>query len=93
MLENYEPKDVLKYFEEISMIPRGSGNTRAVSDYCVRFAKDRGLFVKQDALGNVIIKKPASSGRENDAGVIIQGHLDMVAEKKPNSSHDLQRTD
>lgn len=88
VLENFEPKDVLKYFEEISMIPRGSGNTKTISDYCVRFAKDRGLFVTQDALGNVIIKKPATKGREQDAGVIIQGHLDMVAEKKTGSDHD-----
>ncbi len=51
VLENFEPKDVLKYFEEISMIPRGSGNTKALSDYCVSFAKDRGLFVRQDDLG------------------------------------------
>ena len=91
VLENFEPKEVLKYFEEISMIPRGSGNTKALSDYCVSFAKDRGLFVRQDDLGNVIIKKPATKGREQDAGVIIQGHLDMVAEKKTDSVHDFMK--
>lgn len=91
VLENFEPKDVLKYFEDISMIPRGSGNTKAVSDYCVNFAKERGLYVRQDDLGNVIIKKPATEGREQDAGVIIQGHLDMVAEKKPGSNHDFMK--
>ena len=91
VLENYEPKDVLKYFEEISMIPRGSGNTKAVSDYCAAFARNKGLSYTQDSLGNVIIKKPATEGREQDAGVIIQGHLDMVAEKKEGSSHDFMK--
>lgn len=83
-----QPKEVFYYFEEISSIPRGSYNTKAVSDYCVRFAKDRGLFVAQDAWNNLIIKKGASKGYENCKPVIIQGHLDMVCEKTPDSNHD-----
>lgn len=88
VLSNIEPAEVFKYFEEISAIPRGSGNTKAISDYCVSFAKERGLFYVQDEVNNVIIRKPATPGREKDNGVIIQGHLDMVAEKKPGSEHD-----
>ncbi len=90
-LINLEPKEVFKYFEEISRIPRGSGNTKAVSDYCVAFAKERGLECYQDSLNNVIIKKAATKGREHDAGVVIQGHLDMVAEKKNDSAHDFMK--
>lgn len=88
---NLKPEKVFYYFEEISKIPRGSGNTKAVSDYCVEFAKERGLQVWQDAWNNVIIRKPASAGREQEEGVIIQGHLDMVAEKTPESSHDFMK--
>lgn len=93
MLENYnlKPEKVFYYFEEISKIPRGSGNTKAVSDYCVTFAKERGLYVRQDDLNNVIIKKPATSGYEGKPGVIIQGHLDMVAEKDSDSNHDFMK--
>lgn len=85
---NLKPEKVFYYFEEISKIPRGSGNTKVVSDYCVAFAKERGLWVSQDAWNNVIIRKQASKGRESEDGIIIQGHLDMVAEKTPESDHD-----
>lgn len=88
VLSGLKPEKVFKYFEEISQIPRGSGNTKAVSDYCVRFAEERGLYCYQDEVNNIIIKKPAAEGREKDTGVIIQGHLDMVTEKKPGSLHD-----
>ena len=93
MLEKYnlQPEKIFYYFEEISKIPRGSGNTKAASDYCVAFAKERGLDVRQDELGNVVIKKKATSGYENKPGVIIQGHLDMVAEKDPDSNHDFMK--
>lgn len=88
MLEVLQPQKVFQYFEEITRIPHGSGNTKAISDYCVRFAKEHGLEYVQDELNNVIIMKQASSGREKDAAVILQGHLDMVAVKEPDSSHD-----
>lgn len=93
MLEKYglEPAKVFYYFEEISNIPRGSGNTKAVSDYCVKFANDRGLYVRQDELNNVVIKKPATKGYEHKPAVIIQGHLDMVAEKDSDSNHDFMK--
>lgn len=83
--------NVFKYFEEISSIPRGSGNTDAISDYCVGFARKRQLKFRQDKAGNVIIWKPGSVGRENEDAVIIQGHLDMVNEKEPGYSHDFSR--
>lgn len=69
---------VLKYFEELSAIPHGSGNTDAASAYCVRFAEERGLEHYRDKEGNVIIKKPAAEGYETAPAVILQGHLDMV---------------
>ena len=81
VLENLKPEKVFYYFEEICSIPHGSGNVQALSDYCVKFAKDRGLWVKQDDMGNVIMRKEATAGYEEAAPVIIQGHLDMVCEK------------
>ena len=89
VLENLEPKLVFKYFEEISQIPRGSGNEKEISDYLVSFAKNLGLEVIQDEVLNIIIKKPASKGYENAPGVIIQGHMDMVCEKNKDTEHDI----
>ncbi len=69
----------IDYFKELCRIPHGSGNTKAVSDYLVSFAVEKGLEYYQDASNNVIIIKEASKGREGDEPVIIQGHMDMVA--------------
>ena len=82
---------VLYYFEKISEIPRGSGNEKSVSDYLVDFAEKNGFWVKQDNAFNVIIKVPASKGKENFPPVIIQGHMDMVCEKEKDSEHDFSK--
>lgn len=82
MIDFPQPTNVFKYFYDLTKIPRGSGNTKAVSDYLVEFAKRNDLWYHQDNENNVIIKKPASKGYENYAPVIIQGHIDMVCEKE-----------
>ncbi len=91
VLEHIEPREVFHFFEEISQIPRGTYNTKAVSDYCVNFAKERGLTAIQDEWNNVIIKKPGTTGYESSEPVILQGHLDMVCEKTTDSNHDFMK--
>lgn len=88
VLENLKPERVFYYFEEICSIPHGSGNVQALSDYCVRFAKENELWVKQDEMGNIIIRKEASVGYEDAEPLILQGHMDMVCEKTRESSID-----
>ncbi|MCD8155322.1 MAG: aminoacyl-histidine dipeptidase [Clostridiales bacterium] len=90
-LENCEPKKVFYYFEEISRIPRGSGNTRQISDYLVEFAQNHGLKYVQDSLNNVVIYKPGTRGYEDAPAVILQGHMDMVCEKRGDVVHDFTR--
>ena len=82
------PKEVWKYFKQLSEIPRCSGDEKAVSDYLVNFAKEHKLEVRQDEALNVIMKKNASSGYENRDTVALQGHMDMVCVKEDDSSHD-----
>ena len=76
------------YFEEISAIPRGSGNEKGIADHLVAFAEERGLWCYRDEANNVFIKKAATAGREKDAPVLLQGHTDMVCEKLPEVKHD-----
>lgn len=83
------PKDVFTYFKEISAIPHGSGNTKALEDYCLKFASDRGLKASQDTCGNILIFKDGSAGYENHEPVVLQGHLDMVCEKTDDSNIDM----
>lgn len=91
ILNNLKPQKVFDFFEEICAIPHGSKNTGAISDYCVEFAKKRNLRCIKDEHNNVIIFKDASKGYENHPVVIIQGHLDMVCEKTPDSDHDFTK--
>lgn len=90
-ITGYQPERLFHFFEDISAIPRGSSNEKAVSDYLVAFAKERGLWYHQDALHNVIIKKPASAGAEDNPAVMLQGHLDMVCEKLTGVDHDFEK--
>ncbi len=91
ILENLQPQRVFYYFEQLCAIPHGSGNTKAISDYCMAVAANLGLEAEQDALNNVIIRKPASRGKEHNAPVILQGHLDMVCEKEEDMAFDFTK--
>lgn len=91
ILKNLEPKAVFEYFEEISNIPRGSGNEKAISDYLLNFGRSLGLESIQDEALNIIIKKPGTKGYENAPTVIIQGHIDMVCEKNNGVEHDFEK--
>lgn len=91
ILSDLEPKSVFNYFEEICSIPHGSSNTKAISDYCVNFAKKHGLRYIQDNSDNVIIFKGGTPGYEQAAPVILQGHLDMVCEKESGSNIDFSK--
>lgn len=91
ILENLQPKEVFRYFEGLSQIPRGSGNEKAVSDYLVSFAKEYNLEYVQDTALNVVIKKKATPGYENSPIVILQGHMDMVCEKNTEIDHDFTK--
>lgn len=90
ILSEAEPREVFKYFEEICAIPHGSGNTKKISGYCAAFAKSRSLSYIQDEYNNIIIFKDGTPGYENAAPVMLQGHLDMVCEKTPESAIDFE---
>ncbi len=90
-LENLNPKDVFTYFEEISSIPRGSGNMEKISTFCMDFAKKHNLKAERDSLNNVVIFKDATEGYENASPVILQGHLDMVCQKDEGVEIDFEK--
>ena len=89
-LAGLEPACVFRFFEEICAVPHGSRNTKAISDYLVRFAQDRGLRFRQDEWNNVVIFQPGTPGYEDHAPVVLQGHMDMVCEKEPDCAIDFE---
>ena len=80
-LSQLEPKAVWENFEQLTKIPRPSKKEGKVLAYLIDWAKKHNLEYKQDAAGNIVIKKPATKGMENRATVALQGHVDMVCEK------------
>ena len=88
-LAGLEPASVFGYFEEICSMPHGSGNTKIISDYLVKFAQEQGLKYIQDDLNDVIMFVPGTCGMEDHEPVIIQGHMDMVCEKDADCPIDM----
>jgi len=82
---------VLELFEQISRIPRGSKNEAAVAQWFEDWARNRCWPSQRDPAGNLLIRVPAAPGCERAPAVVLQGHLDMVCEKTPESSHDFTR--
>lgn len=87
-IEKLYPEKVFHYFSEISKIPRASKKEKEISDWLVKFAKERKLKVIQDEHYNVIIKKKATEGYEDFSPLILQGHMDMVWEKNKDTEFD-----
>ena len=87
-IRNLSPNLVWHYFYALTQIPRPSHEEQAVQQYVLDEAERLGLWAQRDAVGNVLVRKPATQGMENAPGVILQNHLDMVAQKNEDSTHN-----
>jgi dipeptidase D len=82
-----EPQDVWQNFYDLTQIPRPSHHEEQVRDFLVQFGKGLGLETIVDGAGNVLIRKPAAKGMEGREGVVLQAHMDMVAQPQ-DGTHD-----
>jgi dipeptidase D len=89
-LLNLKPQIVFGYFDEICKIPRPSKKEGKIVEYLIEFAKKHSLEYKKDDAGNVVISKPATKGMEKVKTVVLQSHVDMVAEKDEGVVHDFE---
>ena len=87
-LSSLKPEKLWKHFSAILTIPHGSGNEKALASHILNLAKKWNLETLQDKVGNVVVRKPASPGKEKAPGVVLQAHLDMVCEKNSDVQHD-----
>jgi len=87
-IDGLKPAGLWKYFAELSKIPRPSKHEAEAAAFVVKTAKQLGLEFAQDPAGTVVVRKPASKGFESRPMVCLQGHLDMVPEKRPDKKHD-----
>ena len=86
-----QPESVFNYFLQICEIPHGSKNETAISAFLQEFGKGLGYETVADSVGNVLIKKPATPGYENRKTIILQSHMDMVCDKRPDVEHDFTK--
>lgn len=85
---NLKPQLLFDFFAQICAIPHGSKHEEQISAFLQDFGRGLGLETVSDEVGNVLIKKPATPGYENCKTVILQGHMDMVCDKRMDVEHD-----
>jgi dipeptidase D len=88
VLTGVEPRPFWAQFESLTKIPRPSRHEEAVIDHVRAWAGGRGLELEADDARNLVIRVPATEGRESAPTVVLQGHLDMVCEREPDSPND-----
>jgi len=88
---NDKTKQILEAFKKISEIPRGSKNEAKIAQFLLDWAAANNFKAKKDKVNNVLIEVPASPGYEQAPIVVLQGHMDMVCEKTPDSTHDFTK--
>lgn len=91
VLGHLKPELVWYHFEEICKYPRPSKKEEKIAEYVVSVGKRLGLQTEKDKFGNIVIRKPATSGYENRKTVVLQGHIDMVCEKNRDVEHDFDK--
>lgn len=90
-LKGLKPEKVWEYFEEICQVPRPSRKEGQIAAWLMEFARKHRLEARQDEAGNVLISKPATRGKEQAPGVVLQAHMDMVCEKNSDVEHDFEK--
>ncbi|MBR4296426.1 MAG: aminoacyl-histidine dipeptidase [Clostridia bacterium] len=91
IIKGYSPEKLFAFFEEITKIPRGSGNEEGIAKWLEAFAAERGLECIRDEVNNVFIRCPATQGLENEPPILLQGHTDMVCEKNSDVDFDFEK--
>ncbi len=87
-VKDLKPALIWKCFDEITKVPRPSCHEEQIRKYLLDFATENNIDAKTDDCGNVVMTKPATPGHENAPIVILQAHMDMVAEKNNDVEHD-----
>ena len=87
-IRQLEPKALWNHFSDLNAVPRASKKEERVIAFMKKFGNDLGLETIEDAVGNVIIRKPATPGMEDRTPIVMQSHLDMVHQKNNDTVFD-----
>ncbi|UKK54365.1 aminoacyl-histidine dipeptidase [Prevotella sp. E2-28] len=89
-IKNLKPECIWRNFYKLTQVPRPSGHLEKIQQFLLDFGKEAGVETFKDPAGNIVMRKPATSGYENKKGVILQAHMDMVPQKTPESTHNFE---
>ena len=89
-IKTMQPAEVWQNFYDVTQVPRPSHHEDKIRDFLVQFGKDLNLETTVDEAGNVLIRKPAGKGMEKRKGVVLQAHMDMVAQKEDGKDFDFE---
>ncbi|MDE6236797.1 MAG: M20/M25/M40 family metallo-hydrolase [Muribaculaceae bacterium] len=90
-IKDLKPELIWKCFDEVTKVPRPSCHEEKIREFLLNFAKENGIDVKTDEVGNVVMSKAATPGHEGAPTVILQAHMDMVCEKNKDVEHDFMK--
>jgi dipeptidase D len=90
-IRNLEPVELWNKFADLNAVPRPSKKEERVIAFIMEFGQKLGLETIKDEVGNVIIKKPATTGMEKRKTIVMQSHLDMVHQKNNDTVFDFDK--
>ncbi len=90
-LMDSKTKEILDNFEQINRIPRCSKNEQQIAAWLKTWAQNQGFDTQMDGAGNMVVRVPPSKGFESAPTIVLQGHMDMVCEKRPDVVHDFSK--
>ncbi|MBQ5936669.1 MAG: aminoacyl-histidine dipeptidase [Bacteroidaceae bacterium] len=89
-IKDLDPQIIWKNFYLLTQVPRPSGHLDKIQQFLLDWAKEHGIEAFKDGAGNIVMRKPATPGRENAKCAVLQAHMDMVPQKVDESNHNFE---
>lgn len=90
LIKDLDPQIIWKNFYLLTQVPRPSGHLGKIQQFLLDWAKEHGIEAFKDNAENIVMRKPATSGKENRPCAVLQAHMDMVPQKTDESTHNFE---
>lgn len=90
LIKDLDPQIIWKNFYLLTQVPRPSGHLQKVQQFLLDWAKEHGIEAFKDNAENIVMRKPATSGKEGHKCAVLQAHMDMVPQKVDESTHNFE---
>ena len=90
LIKDLDPQIIWKNFYLLTQVPRPSGHLQKVQQFLLDWAKEHGIEAWKDNAENIVMRKPATPGKEGRKCAVLQAHMDMVPQKVDESTHNFE---